>query len=169
VQLAALGFLPESREFMVDALTPARILLLRGDTRAVENVLARVYPLATKGDVARKVEIMARAVAQSVEVEKTTSVRERAASLFRVGAYRRALGASAAWVASADLSHRVRAAGVAAGVWVQHVNGELCARLALTGSTSRSRLAFMFLGDGLTTAPRPYLPRWGSRMPPRRA
>ncbi|BEI80050.1 hypothetical protein CcaverHIS002_0105790 [Cutaneotrichosporon cavernicola] len=81
VQLASLGFLPES----------PRILLLRGDTRAVERVLARVYPLATKGDVARKVEIMARAVAQSVEIEKTTTMRQRAASLFRVGAYRRAL------------------------------------------------------------------------------
>ncbi|GMK54291.1 hypothetical protein CspeluHIS016_0108770 [Cutaneotrichosporon spelunceum] len=81
VQLASLSFLPES----------PRILLLRDDTLAVERVLARVYPLATKGDVARKVEIMARAVAQSVEIEKTTSMRERAASLFRVGAYRRAL------------------------------------------------------------------------------
>ncbi|TXT11754.1 uncharacterized protein COLE_02164 [Cutaneotrichosporon oleaginosum] len=81
VQLVALGFLPES----------PRILLLRGDTRAVERILSRVYPLATKDDVVRKVEIMTRAVAQSVQVERTTTVRERAASLFHVGAYRRAL------------------------------------------------------------------------------
>lgn len=74
---------------------PARILLLRGDTLAVENVLTRVYPLAAPRDITRKVEIMAAAVEQSVEVEKTTTMRERAASLFKVGAYRRALSGSA--------------------------------------------------------------------------
>lgn len=101
-------------------LTTARVLLRRGDTRAVERILARVYPLATPRDVARKVEIMSAAVAQSIEIEKTTTLSERAASLFSVGAYRRALSRSAfIWKSSkADGSHRVRVAGAAAGVRV---------------------------------------------------
>lgn len=109
VQLVALVFLPESREPSPhsDAVLcahpdayPARILLLKGDTRKVHKILGRIYPLATPHDVARKVAIMAAAVRQSADIEARTTWAQRAASLVKVGTHRRALGECSVWTGS---------------------------------------------------------------------
>ncbi|WVQ82390.1 hypothetical protein IAT38_004518 [Cryptococcus sp. DSM 104549] len=81
VQLAAIGFLPES----------PRILLLRSNVDAARDIIAKIYPLARREQVDRKVEIMQAAVQQSKEYNDRSTWLERLRSLVMVGTNRRAL------------------------------------------------------------------------------
>ncbi|OWZ59371.1 MFS transporter, SP family, solute carrier family 2 (myo-inositol transporter), member 13 [Cryptococcus neoformans c8] len=81
VQLAAIGFLPES----------PRILLLRSDVAGARAITAKIYPLATIEQVDRKIEIMKAAVDQSIEYNANSTWFERLKSLVMVGTNRRAL------------------------------------------------------------------------------
>lgn len=81
VQLAAIGFLPES----------PRILLLRSDVAGARAITAKIYPLAKVEQVDRKVEIMKAAVDQSIEYNANSTWLERLKSLAMVGTNRRAL------------------------------------------------------------------------------
>ncbi|OCF57200.1 MFS transporter, SP family, solute carrier family 2 (myo-inositol transporter), member 13 [Kwoniella mangroviensis CBS 10435] len=81
IQLASIGFLPES----------PRILLLRSNVHAAHRLLSKIYPSATTHQIDQKVEIMRRAVQQSKEITDRTTFRQRLESLLRIGGNRRAL------------------------------------------------------------------------------
>ncbi|WVQ99118.1 hypothetical protein IAU59_006250 [Kwoniella sp. CBS 9459] len=81
VQLATIGFLPES----------PRILLLRSRVQEAHAILSKTYPLASSHQIDQKVEIMRRAVQQSKQVTERTTLTERLQSLILVGGNRRAL------------------------------------------------------------------------------
>ncbi|ORY32625.1 and other transporter-domain-containing protein [Naematelia encephala] len=81
IQLCSLGLLPES----------PRILLLRSRSDSARDILAKIYPRADARQLDAKVQIMNQSVKQSVLVTQSTIWSQRAASLFKDGANRRAL------------------------------------------------------------------------------
>ncbi|OCF39359.1 MFS transporter, SP family, solute carrier family 2 (myo-inositol transporter), member 13 [Kwoniella heveanensis CBS 569] len=81
VQLAMIGFLPES----------PRILLLRSKIPEAHCILSKIYPLADSYQIDRKVKIMRKAVQQSRDVTERTTFGQRLRSLILVGGNRRAL------------------------------------------------------------------------------
>ncbi|WVW83564.1 hypothetical protein I302_105585 [Kwoniella bestiolae CBS 10118] len=81
IQLAAIGFLPES----------PRILLLRSNVHSAHAIISKIYPLATPHQIDQKVGIMRRAVQQSKEISDSTTFGQRLKSLLKNGGNRRAL------------------------------------------------------------------------------
>jgi hypothetical protein len=88
----------------------------------VRDILARVYPSASRDDIEAKVQVMSQAVKQSSAPGRHASWSQRLSTLFNVGMNRRALSRSCMSPLANMLisSHWLRAASFSATMRLQH-------------------------------------------------